>query len=77
MQVFFGIVLAAFGASQAQMAFPDLTKAKGAVTRVFTAIDRKPPIDAQSEEGACLGHMSSLRMKPCLCHSCSHLQQLL
>lgn len=44
-------MLAAFGASQAQMAFPDITKAKSSITRVFAVIDRKSSIDPESSEG--------------------------
>lgn len=44
LQVFFSIAFAAFGVANAQMAFPDLTKASGAVKRVFSVIDRVPAI---------------------------------
>lgn len=44
MQVFFAIAFAAIGIANAQMAFPDLTKASGAVKRVFSVIDRVPAI---------------------------------
>eukprot|EP00891_Asterochloris_glomerata_P003655 jgi/Astpho2/3655/e_gw1.00059.3.1_t len=42
MQVFLAIVLGAMGASQAQMAFPDVARAGGAIQSVFGVIDRKP-----------------------------------
>ena len=44
LQVFFAIAFAASGVAGAQMAFPDVTKASGAVKRVFTVIDRQPAI---------------------------------
>ena len=44
LQVFFAIAFAAIGIANAQMAFPDITKASGAVKRVFAVIDRVPAI---------------------------------
>ncbi|KAL4457545.1 hypothetical protein ABPG75_012410 [Micractinium tetrahymenae] len=52
LKVFFSIFLAAMGAAQAQMFFPDVAKGKAATQRVFTIIDRQPKIDASSQEGA-------------------------
>ena len=51
-QVFFAIFLAAMGAAQAQLFFPDVAKGKAATQRVFSIIDRLPKIDASSQEGA-------------------------
>lgn len=45
LKVFFSILLAAMGISQARETFPDLTKASGAVQRVFSVIDRHSAID--------------------------------
>ena len=45
LKVFFAILLAAMGISQARETFPDLTKASGAVQRVFSVIDRRSAID--------------------------------
>lgn len=45
LKVFFAILLAAMGISQARETFPDITKASGAVQRVFTVIDRDSAID--------------------------------
>ncbi len=44
LQVFFSIAFSAIGIANAQMAFPDITKASGAVKRVFSVIDRVPSI---------------------------------
>ena len=52
LKVFFAILLAAMGISQARVAFPDLSKAAGAVPRVFSVIDRPSAIDASDESGA-------------------------
>ena len=41
-QVFLAIVLGAMGASQAQIAFPEVASAGGAIQSVFGVIDRKP-----------------------------------
>ncbi|KAK9846492.1 hypothetical protein WJX81_005240 [Elliptochloris bilobata] len=49
LKVFFAIVLAAFGLLQAQLAFPDLTKAQSAVQRVFGVLDRHSKIDPSAE----------------------------
>ncbi|KAK9810283.1 hypothetical protein WJX72_007941 [[Myrmecia] bisecta] len=60
LKVFFAILMSAFGISQAQMAFPDLTKASAAVVRVFSVIDRKPKIDSNApgkELGKVVGHV--------------------
>lgn len=54
MQVFFAIAFAAIGIANAQMAFPDLTKASGAVKRVFSVIDRVPAILPNLGAGASL-----------------------
>ena len=56
------IIMAAIGMGQAQLAFPDVTKAKAATERVFSVIDRTPAIDAADPSGACpaLGHMPAL-----------------
>ncbi len=40
--MFLGILLAAFGIAQAQMAFPDVAKAGSSIKRVFGVIDRQP-----------------------------------
>ena len=45
LKAFFAIFLAAFGAAQAQVYFPDVAKGKAATQRVFTIIDRVPEID--------------------------------
>lgn len=45
LKVFFTILLAAMGISQARDTFPDITKASGAVQRVFSVIDRDSAID--------------------------------
>lgn len=45
LKVFFSILLAAMGISQARETFPDLTKASGAVQRVFSVVDRHSAID--------------------------------
>ena len=50
-QVFFSIFLAAMGAAQAQLFFPDVAKGKAATQRVFSIIDRVPKIDAASMVG--------------------------
>ncbi|EFN58606.1 hypothetical protein CHLNCDRAFT_34209 [Chlorella variabilis] len=52
MLVFFSIFLAAMGAAQAQLFFPDVAKGKAATQRVFSIIDRVPKIDAASMEGS-------------------------
>ena len=54
MQVFFAILLAAVGVSNAQQQFPDVVKAKGAIRRVFGTLDREPLIDTASADGALL-----------------------
>jgi len=51
--VFFSIFLAAMGAAQAQLFFPDVAKGKAATQRVFSIIDRVPKIDAASQVGGC------------------------
>ena len=48
-QVFFAIVLGAFGMAQAQQAFPDLAKGGAATQRVFKVIKRQPRIDGRDE----------------------------
>lgn len=48
---FMSILLGLEGISQAQMAFPDLGRAQGALQRIFPIIDRKPLIDAADPGG--------------------------
>ena len=45
------IFMAALGIAQAQIYFPDVTKGKAAIQRVFTIIDRRPAIDASDPNG--------------------------
>ena len=52
-QVFFAIAFSAIGIANAQMAFPDITKASGAVKRVFSVIDRMPAILSNPTPGKC------------------------
>jgi hypothetical protein len=54
--VFFAIFLAAMGAAQAQLYFPDVAKGKAATQRVFHIIDRQPLIDATSQVGGSRQH---------------------
>ena len=49
LQSFFAILLAGIGASQAQLAFPDIGKAKQAVINVFSLLDRNPTITSGPE----------------------------
>lgn len=51
LKVFFAILLAAMGISQARVTFPDISKAAGAVPRVFSVIDRKSAIDSSEPTG--------------------------
>lgn len=51
LKVFFSILLATMGISQAQVAFPDIAKGSKAVARVFRVVDRKSLIDASVSEG--------------------------
>lgn len=51
LKVFFSILLASMGASQAQLAFPDLAKGKVAVARIFRIVDRPSKIDASKDDG--------------------------
>ena len=56
LRAFFAIVLAAFGAAQAQVAFPALSAGPAAARRVFAVIDRVPGptgTGAAGGEGAC------------------------
>ncbi|KAL0036182.1 hypothetical protein WJX79_007336 [Trebouxia sp. C0005] len=52
LKVFFCIAFSAFGLASAQQAFPDITKASGAVKRVFAVIDRVPSILPNTSTGA-------------------------
>lgn len=47
----FAIILAAIGIGQAQLAFPDVTKAKSATQRVFAVMDRVSAIDSADPSG--------------------------
>ena len=51
LQVFFAVAFSAIGIANAQMAFPDITKASGAVKRVFSVIDRMPAILPNTASG--------------------------
>lgn len=51
LKAFFCVLFAALGLAQAQLGFPDIAKAKGALQRVFPIVDRTPQIDSQSSEG--------------------------
>ena len=51
LQVFFAVAFSAIGIANAQMAFPDITKASGAVKRVFSVIDRVPAILPNTASG--------------------------
>ncbi|CAG9460904.1 unnamed protein product [Pedinophyceae sp. YPF-701] len=53
LKALFAVIFAAIGLGQAQMAFPDLGKAMGAVKHVFTALDRKSLVDPSSPDGDC------------------------
>ncbi len=55
LQVFFCIAFSAFGVASAQQAFPDITKASGAVKRVFAVIDRVPSILPNTSTGMLRG----------------------
>ena len=46
-QVFFAILLMAFGLANAQAAFPDVSKASASVQNIFSILDRKPTIDSR------------------------------
>ena len=63
LQVFFAILLAAVGVSNAQQQFPDVVKAKGAIRRVFGTLDRAPLIDTASAEGALFRPRFSVRLQ--------------
>eukprot|EP00879_Flechtneria_rotunda_P003779 GHRR01004019.1.p1 GENE.GHRR01004019.1~~GHRR01004019.1.p1 ORF type:complete len:1293 (+),score=472.26 GHRR01004019.1:779-4657(+) len=51
LKAFMCVLFAALGLAQAQVGFPDLAKAKGALQRVFPIIDRTPAIDSSSPDG--------------------------
>jgi ATP-binding cassette subfamily B (MDR/TAP) protein 1 len=61
LQVFLPIFMAAFGAGQAQMYFPDVARGRAAATRVFSIVDRVPVIDNLDDGGeaplGCEGHL--------------------
>jgi len=52
LKAFLAVLMAAMGVAQAQIGFPDVGKAKGAVRRIFPIIDRKSKIDASLPTGA-------------------------
>jgi len=64
--VFFAVVMAAMGASQAQMGFPDSAKASGAIKRIFAVVDRTPKVDPNGEapppKGGLAGNVSMHRV---------------
>lgn len=61
LEVFLPIFMAAFGAGQAQMYFPDVARGRAAASRVFSIVDRIPTIDNLDEGGIapleCHGHI--------------------
>ncbi|KAF5834437.1 P-loop containing nucleoside triphosphate hydrolase protein [Dunaliella salina] len=52
LKAFLALLMAAMGVAQAQINFPDVGKAKGAVQRIFPICDRKSKIDASIPTGA-------------------------
>lgn len=60
LKVFFAIILAAMGISQARLTFPDISKASGAVQRVFSILDRTSAINAFDASGTASALLSSL-----------------
>ena len=50
--VFFSVLLGAMNVGQATPYVEAFSMAKGAAATIFSVIDRKPPIDSLSEEGA-------------------------
>lgn len=67
LSVFLPIFMAAFGAGQAQMYFPDVARGRAAATRVFSIVDRVPIIDNLSDDGLapleCKGHLEFERVR--------------
>lgn len=50
LQVFFALFMGAMAVSQAQTFFPDISKAKSAIVRVFGIVDRKPKINSSDDQ---------------------------
>lgn len=48
---FFAVLLANVGLMQAMLGFPDVAKSRGAVQRIFSTIDRSPPIQSYDPTG--------------------------
>ena len=51
LKAFMCVLMAAMGLAQAQVGFPNIANAKGAVGRVFTVLDREPEIDSADPGG--------------------------
>ena len=64
LKVFFAILLSAMSISQARETFPDITKASGAVQRVFSVIDRHSAIDIFNSGSK---RLTSFTTMPSLC----------
>jgi len=57
-QVFFALVLAAVGVSQASALASDATKARDSVISIFSILDRKSKIDSSSDDGMTLENVT-------------------
>ena len=57
-QVFFALVLAAVGVSQASALASDATKARAAAISIFSILDRKSKIDSSSDDGMTLENVT-------------------
>ena len=57
-QVFFALVLAAVGVSQASALASDATKARASAISIFSILDRKSKIDSSSDDGMTLENVT-------------------
>ncbi|XP_062218601.1 ABC transporter B family member 4-like [Phragmites australis] len=57
-RVFFALVLAAVGVSQASALASDATKARDSVSSIFSILDRKSKIDSSSDDGLALENVT-------------------
>ena len=57
-QVFFALVLASLGVSQASALASDATKARDSAISIFSILDRKSKIDSSSDDGMTLDNVT-------------------
>ena len=57
-QVFFALVLASIGVSQASALASDATKARDSAISIFSILDRKSKIDSSSDDGMTLDNVT-------------------